>query len=191
MSSIFWLEDNPYHVDILVQRARSRNPPVDLSCLLRSIDFAYDYEMGADTVRSAEPFGLYILDADFPQRLSDERRASFAGFIDALRRGERPHYNAGGHREEFVLNNFLRFYREQLGPQCKSVIFSQSRHAAVAAFNAGLPFYFKWPSGDPLYATALGGAPAAWEHGDRDAFLERYLLPPALDPLALENPSSP
>ncbi len=153
---IFWLDDSPNFFDRMEAVARQHSLPLDISALLRRATFAFDLEMAVEIVQR-EQFDLYILDADFPNRMPDERRSSLDAYLAKVRAGAVDHWkeypNAGDHGGtgdkkiyKNVYSNGFIFYEQQRSRipfEAKVLMHSMSLAAPVLAYIFDLPIYKK------------------------------------------------
>ncbi|GAG01548.1 unnamed protein product, partial [marine sediment metagenome] len=137
-SKIFWLEDYP---DLLSKLASRFS--LNLEMILEKTTFAHDFETGREITGHKE-FDLYILDGDFPNRISEEHLKGVEEYLQRIKRGI-------WNKDDFIqglsdmgLNNFSRFYTQCLAnTPGKKVVFSASTFAPALAYHLGLPFYAK------------------------------------------------
>jgi hypothetical protein len=143
---IFWLEDLPHSVLPYLKLG-----DVDMDEFFDKTTFAFDYQQGKDVLQNGEEFDLYVLDGDFPDMLSEERRGFLSNYVrdfflgktvsheDALRlEGDESRYG-----KEWALN-FQRFFMENLeSVKEKVVIYSREILVGVAGNALGLPVYCK------------------------------------------------
>ena len=152
MQHIFWLDDEfDFLGDIL--RIGSKYGLTKQS-LLEKVTFAFDYEMGADII-SKKQFDVYILDADFFNRTTQQYKNNAREFLQNVTADmcvvDCFHAYPEGFDHCMVRMapvyedcNFVRFYNEHLKPlNVKTVIFSVSLYAPIVAYHLGLPFYAK------------------------------------------------
>ncbi|MBI5001784.1 hypothetical protein HZC31_00195 [Candidatus Woesearchaeota archaeon] len=159
---IFWLDDSPNFFDRMENVALEAALPLDLSGLLRRTTFTFDLEMAVDVV-SREQFDLYILDADFPNRMPDERRASLDAYLVKVCAGVVDHwkeYPSDGDHQGNVNNNGFIFYEQQrshFAPEAKVLVHSMSDAAPVLAYLLDLPMYSKNTNLEGVRQELLGG----------------------------------
>lgn len=145
---IFWLDDSPNFFDRMESVAQQAALPLDLSTVLRRTTFAFDLEMAIESVQR-EQFDLYILDCDFPNRASDERRAALDAYIAKVRSEIVDHWREyprdGDHKDNVDNNGFIFFERHyNLIPlDAKVLVHSMSGAAPVLAYLFDLPIYGK------------------------------------------------
>jgi hypothetical protein len=188
---IFWLEDNPNFFGDLPRLAERRGKTLDLPALLSNVTLAHDYAAGQAAVE-ASAFDLYILDADFRDRLSPGRHAEVEEFFrDAVAGTRKWHdfhfdgdFTGERHPGGVVGNNFARFYQTCI-PGKRAVVLSNSLDAIYHARKLDLPFYTKceihsrfiqnWvENGNQRHGTSFGIE--GWEHGCIGDLVVRYLV---------------
>ena len=182
---IFWLEDNPDFFSWFRWLAQDIGVEFDLSELLSRITFAYDFQSGKEIV-AANQFDLYVLDGDFPHRLSDQRKATIDACVENIRTtGAAVLPSDSVAQDAVVYNNFVRFYKECLSGRQGVVVFSMSYDAIRPSCDLRLPFYFKRgddPEGVVSWLKRSGHLYAdepeidGGEYGSKKELLERYLL---------------
>lgn len=145
---IFWLDDSPNFFDRMISTAQDAQLVFDLSAVARKTTFAFDFEMGREIVER-EQFDLYILDADFPHRMADARRAALDEYLNKVRTGPINHwkeYNWKGDHQRNVNNNGLIFYEQlhqHIPSDKKVVVHSMSLNVPILAYLFDLPMYQK------------------------------------------------
>ncbi len=186
---IFWLDDNPSFLGGIERLACHEG--LQRGTLFDRITFAYDYQSGADIVRE-RAFDLYILDADFPQRMRPDRMKYVDGFVrNAIAGRSKWHdfehhsgWNENAGDERAVEDNFVLFYEQNLQAKAgKTIVFSSSYVAVDAARRLRLPFYAKLGSAEEIASwlarsgqgALLASSSATWECGGMDELVERYL----------------
>ncbi len=198
---IFWLDDNPnFLVEILKQCSEKG---YDRDSLLSRITMSYDYETG-ERIIQGDLFDLYILDGDFPNLLSVERKAYVDDFIAKVTHQTKSHdfkFLDGLSDGSVVACNFVNFYLNILrNREAKTIILSLSSRASLYAFNLSLPFYGKYLRGreeikkevmsreywqhedikrrfsSDINVHDLLREVETWECGNMDELVERYLL---------------
>ncbi len=143
-NKIFWLEDNPnFFFDVIAWRAKQMQRPLDIAQLLSRITLAYDFDTGKMVVKR-ERFDLYILDADFPNKINEGKRAKLEEYFAKVRRKEQPAYPwETDFKDGQVPNNFAPFYLNNLDPGKKMIVYSMSLDAWLTAFVLDIPIYAK------------------------------------------------
>lgn len=150
---ILWVEDNPGLSYFPICYNDARGPAFAKSFLDRTT-VAFDLEMAKLEVSRSE-FDLYILDADFPRRMKEERKRYVTGELESLRREPKvnrdfqfkPSWEADAMGEEGLYpgggNEFRFLWRGCLQGKSDVVVFSISRDASYSACMRGLPFFYK------------------------------------------------
>lgn len=141
---IFWLDDFPSFLYGLGRHG------VNIRELARRTSFAFDFEHGEEILKSGD-FDLYVLDGDFPNRLSFERREFLREIVRKIERGEKVSLEemmelqtGGRYSSQEGDFNFMRFFQKHLeGRDKEVVIYSMNDFAPVMGFNLGLPVYSK------------------------------------------------
>ncbi len=194
---IFWLDDFVDDASNGIDWIQVVPFSISLADVVRRITFAFDLATAKEVVQK-HPFDLYILDADFPDRLPPARAKMLEEYVDALRGScipgneELPLWKEsdlpiiGEAARQIVGCNFRHLYRNHLWERgARVVVYSKSDNAAGVACSLGLPFYTKTLNQvDWIKAQALAWGRRAskdlsvenWECGTPRELGERYLV---------------
>lgn len=194
---IFWLDDFVDDAGYGIDWLAVVPPSVRLSDLVEKLTFAFDLEMAKELI-AKQYFDLYILDGDFPDRLSPARIKMLEDYVSALRGSRNPGKEAlplwkesdlsviEGAGSQIVGCNFRHLYRDHLKEKgALVVVYSRSENAAGVACSLSLPFYTKTNNGiDWIKAQALAWSRRAgkdlnikdWECGTTRDLSECYLV---------------
>ena len=204
-NNILWVDDVPEYVFMIMNLGDMLAAKSGLSSgrIIDRVTFAHDLEQARErfTEPRSNPYDLIILDGDFPVAYTEEERIRLADSLQQFRDQRTVEHHPVPVREIGAL--FTELYDSHLvAIQTPLVVFSMTPYNAVPAFARGLPFYTKTAQERSSFEELLGHMflerysqssryfvpeerreelqalfdQRKLEWGNRDDFLERYLL---------------
>jgi hypothetical protein len=142
LQNILWIEDNPDTVWTIAQIEQLSKGRISFEELLSKTTLAPDYKSAKELLQlNPNKYDLIILDADFPDEMSDSQRES----VQARLKNAKLVGGMGDLVRSSESNTFVPLYLNHIEGKVSApvVVHSVSRDAPYSAFMMGLPFFSK------------------------------------------------